>query len=76
MPLLAEAARVSALPSPPPRETVGTASYFIGKCLLDRRDRRAVRYLVRSLRARPCNLHRWLALGAAHALCRRDGETL
>lgn len=76
MPLLAEAARVSALPSPPPRETAGAASYFIGKCLLDRRDRRALPYLLRSLRTRPCSFRRWLALGAAHASCRRDGETL
>lgn len=75
-PLLAEAASVSALPSPPLRETAGTASYFIGKCLLDRRDRRALPYLARGLRANPSSLRHWFAVAAAGALCHRLGDTV
>jgi hypothetical protein len=73
--LLADAARVSVLP-PPLRKMAAPNGYFIGKCLLDRRDRRATSYLIRSLRANPYSLRRWLALVAARVLCRRDGQTL
>lgn len=73
--LLAEAARVSVLPPPPGRKSAGTDSYFIGKCLLERRDRRSLAYLVRGLRAKPWSLRRWFALGAAAALCHGHGET-
>jgi glycosyltransferase involved in cell wall biosynthesis len=38
-------------------------SYFIGKCLLDRRDSRAVAYLGRAVRYRPWDVKAWAALG-------------
>ncbi len=48
----------------------GRGSYFIGKCLFDRRDRRAIPYLRRSVALSPWNLRMWGALGAAAVLCR------
>jgi hypothetical protein len=55
-----------------PGRTVGEGnSYFIGKCLLDRRDRRALPYLKRSVRLNPWKWRHWAALGAAALLCRR-----
>lgn len=49
-----------------------TNAYFIGKCLLDRRDRRAVAYLWRSVREAPLAGRRWRALAAAGLLCRAN----
>jgi hypothetical protein len=72
-PELEEALRVSSL-SPLSRrlQRVGN-SYFIGKCLLDRRDGRAVGYLKRSVRQSPWQVRSWVALLAAWLLCKRPG---
>ncbi len=48
----------------------GTDSYFIGRCLMDRRDRRAVGYLARSVGERPWSLRRWSALAGSLVVCR------
>jgi glycosyltransferase involved in cell wall biosynthesis len=40
----------------------GPGLYFIGKCLLDRGDRRALRYLWRAVRSRPWHVRSWAAL--------------
>ncbi|MCU0872327.1 MAG: glycosyltransferase family 2 protein [Pirellulaceae bacterium] len=74
--LLAEAACVSELPPPALRETIAVNSYFIGKCLLDRRDRRALPYLARSLRAKPWSVRRWLAVAMAGIVCREQRGSL
>ncbi len=69
-PYLAEAALISAEPPRGKgRSSVGN-SYFIGKCLLDRRDRRALKYLRRSVRNAPWNWRHWAALAGAAVLCR------
>lgn len=52
-PLLAEAARVSAEPPPPRSGRDPGHTYFIGKCLLDRRDPRCLTYLRRARHERP-----------------------
>jgi hypothetical protein len=39
--------------------------YFIGKCLLDRKDARCFSYLKRALRQRPLHLRAWRALTIA-----------
>jgi hypothetical protein len=52
----------------------GTDSYFIGRCLMDRRDRRAVRYLARSISERPWSWRRWSALAGALVICRGQGD--
>lgn len=36
--------------------------YFIGKCLLDRKDRRGMKYMLRSIAANPLMLKSWLFL--------------
>jgi glycosyltransferase involved in cell wall biosynthesis len=72
-PHLAEAARVSAEPAPA-GANAGDGSYFIGKLLLDRRDRRALPYLWRSVRQRPGHLRGWAALAVASLLCRSSAE--
>ena len=51
-------------------------SYFIGKCLLDRRDRRAVRYLTACGRESPFSPRVWLAVAAALLLCHKSGRTI
>ena len=48
----------------------GTDNYFIGRCLMDRRDRRAVDYLARSVGERPWSLRRWTALAGSLVVCR------
>jgi hypothetical protein len=65
-PLLAEAARIR------PRHDGGSHTtpsaegyYFVGKCLLARRDPRAARYLRAALRRRPWDLKAWMALGGS-----------
>jgi hypothetical protein len=69
-PHLDEAARVSAeIRNQSARSRVGN-SYFIGKCLLDRRDRRALPYLKRSVMQNPWNWRHWAALAGAALLCR------
>jgi glycosyltransferase involved in cell wall biosynthesis len=62
--LLAQAARVAppARGGRPRQEAQGL--YFIGKCLLDRRDARAGAYFREVLRRDPLHLKAWLALGA------------
>lgn len=52
----------------------GTDSYFIGRCLMDRRDRRAVGYLARSIAERPWSWRRWSALAGSLVLCRSQGN--
>lgn len=61
---------LSAPPPPPPPAASGSNAYFIGKCLLDRRDRRALRYLRMAVRERPTRARAWLALAWAAAVCR------
>jgi glycosyltransferase involved in cell wall biosynthesis len=67
--LLEEAARVSAEPGLSAIQTAAANAYFIGKCLLDRRDRRAVPYLWLSIRHAPSSWRSWAALMAALLLC-------
>ncbi len=69
-PELREAARLSALPVPAGRFRRVGNSYFIGKCLFDRRDARAVDYLRRSVRQSPWQVRGWMALLAARLLCK------
>jgi glycosyltransferase involved in cell wall biosynthesis len=70
-PLLEEAARISAEAATKGAVARGESSYFIGKCLLDRRDRRAVPYLARSVREWPWRWRPWSALVLASLCCRR-----
>lgn len=72
---LDEAERISGEPQPKGRGRGTGSNYFIGKCLLDRRDRRALTYLRRSVRQSPWSWRPWAALGAAAVLC-RSGECL
>lgn len=74
--LLAEAERVSAEPALPARSGAAGNSYFIGRCLMDRRDRRAARYLWRSLRREPLSWRPWAALPLALLGCWRRLETI
>jgi glycosyltransferase involved in cell wall biosynthesis len=67
---LEQAARVSNEPCPPCEPSVLGNTYFIGKCLLDRRDSRALPYLRRSVRANPWNWRHWASLAGAALLCR------
>lgn len=67
-PLLMQASQVCSAEHRPAERA--TNAYFIGKCLLDRRDRRAVAYLWRSVREAPLAGRRWGALAAAGLLCR------
>jgi glycosyltransferase involved in cell wall biosynthesis len=53
----------------------GTDSYFIGRCLMDRRDRRAVGYLARSVGERPWSLRRWTALAGSLVVCRLQQDS-
>jgi len=69
-PHLEEAARISREPLPPREPSPHGTTYFIGKCLLDRRDARALPYLRRSVRAAPWNWRSWAALASAALLCR------
>jgi glycosyltransferase involved in cell wall biosynthesis len=55
--------------------TSGTDSYFIGRCLMDRRDRRAVGYLARSVGERPWSLRRWTALAGSLVVCRLQQDS-
>ncbi len=55
--------------SPPPPPSEASNAYFIGKCLLDRRDRRALRYLRMAVREQPTRARAWLALAWAAAVC-------
>ena len=66
--LLAEAARISALPESG-REQNSNA-YFIGRCLFDRRDLRAKDYLWRSIRNNPWRWRSWACLVLAQFRCR------
>jgi glycosyltransferase involved in cell wall biosynthesis len=70
-PCLVLAARVSE--EPPSRDDPGrqsATSYFIGKCLLNRRDVRAIRYLQNSVGQSPLSWKPRAALLAARLLCR------
>jgi glycosyltransferase involved in cell wall biosynthesis len=69
-PLLEEAARLAAEAGPRTRSSANANSYFIGKCLLDRRDRRAFPYLLRSLRQCPWHWRTWAAIVLASLRCR------
>jgi glycosyltransferase involved in cell wall biosynthesis len=67
---LNEAARVSAEGCQPKGGRAADNSYFIGKCLLDRRDRRALPYLGRCMRRRPWYWRYWAAYLYATVVCR------
>jgi glycosyltransferase involved in cell wall biosynthesis len=69
-PHLEEAARISSEPASTFGNCRAGNSYFIGKCLLDRRDRRALPYLKRGVRQDPWSWRRWAALAGAALLCR------
>jgi glycosyltransferase involved in cell wall biosynthesis len=69
-PHLEEAAHISAEPASSFGNGRAGNSYFIGKCLLDRRDRRALPYLKRGVRQDPWSWRRWAALAGAALLCR------
>lgn len=75
--LLAEAREVR--PGRPSAAGAGRTEdgdYFVGKCLLDRRDRRAVEYFLRSARRRPTSARSWAGLALTLATCRHAGETM
>jgi hypothetical protein len=74
-PELHEASRLTALPLPSGRALRVGNSYFIGKCLLDRRDARAMGYLKRSVKQWPWQIRGWAALVAARFLCEPNGVT-
>lgn len=74
--LLAAAERVSAEPAVPGRSGSAASSYFIGRCLMERRDRRAAGYLWRSLRREPLAWRPWAALPIALLGCWRRRETI
>lgn len=65
---LAEARRVSAEPAPRSGHQDPGSSYFIGKCLLDRRDRRCLAYLEQAWRERPMSWRTCAALLLAQRL--------
>ena len=69
-PILQEATRVSAERPRAPRSRDGNA-YFIGKCLLARRDPRAISYLRKSVWTRPWSARSWHALLTAAILLRK-----
>jgi glycosyltransferase involved in cell wall biosynthesis len=71
-PILEAAAAVRRGANPPGRRSLGE-SYFIGKCLLDRRDRKAVVYLRQAVAERPANVKGWVALALSQLLCRNLG---
>jgi glycosyltransferase involved in cell wall biosynthesis len=68
--LLGEAERVSSQPALPTARAEADTSYFIGRCLAKRRDRRAIPYLWRSACRQRWMPRPWLALAAAWLLCR------
>jgi len=70
-PHLEAAEAISGEQHPGNHRSRAASSYFIGKCLLDRRDLRAVGYLGRSVRQNPWQWRGWVALGAAQILCCR-----
>ena len=61
-PLLMRAAAIRPSRSRPSRLQQAQGFYFIGKCLLDRRDTRSAKYLRSALRANPLHIRAWLAL--------------
>jgi glycosyltransferase involved in cell wall biosynthesis len=69
---LKEAVRVCSEPVNSSGNNRAGNSYFIGKCLLDRRDRRALGYLKRCVRQAPWNWRHWAALAGAALLCRSN----
>jgi glycosyltransferase involved in cell wall biosynthesis len=73
---LVEAERVSRLDEVSAPGSQESHAYFIGKCLLDRRDRRAVGYLGRCILDSPYKWRNWAALLAAALLCYRKPRVL
>jgi glycosyltransferase involved in cell wall biosynthesis len=69
-PWLSKAEEVSREPPPARGSSDPGNSYFIGKCLLDRRDRRCRPYLRRAVRDRPTNWRAWGALALSAFLAR------
>jgi hypothetical protein len=69
-PLLEEAATICREPRTPSHRATAGNAYFIGKCLLDRRDRRALKYLRRCVYEQPWSWRHWAALSAGVVLCR------
>jgi glycosyltransferase involved in cell wall biosynthesis len=70
-PILARAEAVSAESPIGPKRRRAEASYFIARCLLDRRDAGAVPYFWRSVKDAPWRLQGWAGLLASRVLCRR-----
>ncbi len=65
-PLLARAAAIRPTASRPASAADREKGlYFIGRCLLDRGDRRASRYFRAAIRQRPLSLRAWVGLGRA-----------
>lgn len=61
---------LSAPTPPPPPTSSGSSAYFIGKCLLDRRDWRALGRLRIAVCGRPTRMRARLALAWVAAACR------
>jgi glycosyltransferase involved in cell wall biosynthesis len=68
--LLEEVEAVCAEPLLPKNRSLATSDYFIGKCLLNRRDRSALKYLRRCVRLAPWNVRYWAAFAGGALLCR------
>ena len=60
-PLVAQAWQLAAS-KPALGAPTGSVAYFVGACLLDRRDRRARSYLLEALREKPMSARVWAAL--------------
>lgn len=73
---LLEAERVSAEAMAGRGPSTEEISYFIGKCLLDRGDRRSRRYLLRRARKAPWDVRAWAATLWSLVRAHGDGETL
>ena len=69
--LLAEASRISSEVGGK-RSEPGTGSYFIGRCLYARRDRRALPYLWAACANSPFSIRSWIALALAVVLTRSN----
>ncbi|SDW04385.1 glycosyltransferase family 2 protein [Thiocapsa roseopersicina] len=52
----------------PSQESQGAALYFIGKCLIDRRDGRSLKYLLQCIKRNPVHGYAWLFLPWAWVL--------
>jgi glycosyltransferase involved in cell wall biosynthesis len=61
-PILEKAMSLPRSNPPAANQSKGQALYFIGRCLYNRRDRRARRYFIRCVKRNPIHLKAWLYL--------------